>query len=124
MSNGTDILANDDPGQPTSRVVGRLVEILGAGLCAVIGAVKKTSSVREWVEGIEPTNERARVLRFALRVAKTIQERHGSAVAQSWFQGANHALGGEAPALVLQRAGNAEHVEASVADALRVFLDE
>ena len=78
MSNLTDILANNDPGEPMSRVVGRLVEILGARLCAVIGDVKQTSIVREWIDGKEPAVGRSRILRFALRVAEAIERRYES----------------------------------------------
>jgi hypothetical protein len=129
MINGTNILANDNPSEPTSRVVSRLVEILGARLCAVIGDVKQTSTVREWIDGKEPTVGRARMLRFALRVAQMIDARFGNISAQSWFQGTNHSLSDMAPALVLKRAGTcgvpeAIAAERSVAHALREFLDE
>lgn len=92
MSDGPDILSNDDLGEPTCLIVRRLVEILGARLCAVIGDVKQTSIVREWIDGKEPSVDIGRILRFALRVAESIERRHGSTVAQSWFQGANHSL--------------------------------
>jgi hypothetical protein len=128
MSKGTDITANDDSGEPTSRVVSRLVEILGARLCAVIGDVKQTSIVREWIDGKETPFGRGRVLRSALRVAETIEGRCGSTVAQSWFQGANHSLSDETPALVLKRASRGAErerfgAEENVSHALREFLD-
>jgi hypothetical protein len=111
-----------------SRVVSRLVEILGARLCAVIGDVKQTSTVREWIDGKEPTSGKARILRFALRVAESIEGRFGGITAQSWFQGANRRLADESPALVLKRSSRANEVEAeaceqSVLQALRELLD-
>jgi hypothetical protein len=129
MNNGPDILSNDNLGEPTNAIVNQLVEILGSRLCAVIGDVEQTSIVRSWIGGMEPTRGRARILRFALRVAEIIEGRCGSAAAQSFFQGANHSLADESPALVLRRvccAGDVEALEAArrVAQALFEFLDE
>jgi hypothetical protein len=128
MSEEADILASADSSVPTSLVVSRLVEILGARLCAVIADVKQTSAVRDWVDGVEPTIGRARILRFAFAVAKIIEKRNGRTTAQSWFLGANHTLGDESPALVLSRASSAREVEALLAEfcvlqALGEFLD-
>jgi hypothetical protein len=78
----------------------------------VIGDVKQTSPVREWIDGKKPTVGRGRILRFALRVAETIELRYGSTVAQSWFQGANHSLSDETPALMLKRAAHAGEIGA------------
>ncbi len=129
MSDGTDILTQDDSAEPTSLIVSRLVEILGSRLCAVIGDVERTSIVREWIDGIEPTVGRARTLRFALRVAETIEGRYGGVTAQSWFQGANSSLRDEPPSLTLKRVCRAGDVEAlgaeqRVAHALFEFLNE
>jgi hypothetical protein len=128
MSSGTNILAKSDGDEPTSLVVIRLIEILGSRLCAVIGDVEQTSTVREWAQGSEPTAERARSLRFSLEVAKSIEQRYGRATAQSWFQGANHVLSDQAPALVLKRASRAGDVDALRAErditrALLMMLD-
>lgn len=111
-----------------SRVACRLVEILGSRLCAIIGDVENTSIIRKWVDGVAPTLGRERILRFALRVAATIEVRYGGTQAQAWFQGANRALADESPALVLNRATRAGAAEALVAErsvirALRDFLD-
>jgi hypothetical protein len=126
MSDCSEILSNDGLDEPTSLIVSRLVEILGARLCAVIGDVKNTSTVREWIDGKEPSAGRSRILRFALRVAGKIERRCGSGAAQSWFQGANHALADEAPAIALKRtraAGDVTSVEQNVVLALRELLD-
>jgi hypothetical protein len=128
MCNEPDILARDNLGEPMSHIASRLVAVLGSRLCAVIGDVKQTRSVREWMDGLEPTIGRARTLRFALRVAVTIQQRYGSVAAQAWFQGANRALSDESPALVLKRAsvggeGKVLAAEQIVTHALRIFLD-
>jgi hypothetical protein len=128
MSNVSDFLANDELGEPTSLIVSRLVDILGSRLCAVIGDVKQTSTVREWIDGKEPTVGRERILRLALRVANAIAGRYGSDVAQSWFQGANHVLADESLALVLKRASCGGVVDALEAErkvnlALREYLD-
>jgi len=127
MSDGSEFLS-DDRGKPMSCIASRLVDILGSRLCAVIGDVEQTSIVRAWIDGVEPTVGRARILRFALRVAETIEERYGRAAAQSWIQGANHALADKAPALVLKRASRvgeakALSAERNIAQALRKFLD-
>src|SRR5450755_5031725 len=128
MSDETGILSNDDPGEPTNVIVSKLVQILGAHLCAVIGDTKHTSTVREWIDGVEPTIGRARILRSALRVAEALAGRYGGVTAQSWFQGANHVLTDESPAIVLKRASRAGDVETRSAErrmirALHEFLD-
>jgi len=128
MSDALDFLCHDDPPEPINLIMSRLVEILGSRLCALIGDVQQTGTVREWVEGKEPTGGRSRIFRFALRVASTIEQQYGSAAAQSWFQGANLALADESPALALRRATCAVAAEAISAErqvkrALRAFLD-
>jgi hypothetical protein len=128
VSNRTEFLGNGDNGEPTSFIVRRLVDILGARLCAVIGGVKQTSAVREWIDGKEPTIATVRTLRFALRVAESIERRYGSAIAQSWFQGANRTLGDESPALLIKSTSRETErerfrVEEYISLALRDFLD-
>jgi len=108
--------------------VARLVDILGARLVAVITNVKQTRTVREWIEGREPLGNRTQILQFALEIASAIKSRYDETVAQSWFQGLNHHLLDEAPALVLKNATEAEsHVvlehEKRVRDAARDFLE-
>jgi hypothetical protein len=108
--------------------VARLVEILGARLVAVIGDVKQTRTVREWIEGQGPQGNRLQILRFALQVAETIKQHYGEETAQSWFQGLNHHLLDRAPALVLKSANDAQldvvlSEEKTVLDALRNFLE-
>lgn len=114
--------------RPAGETVARLVDILGARLVAVIGDVKQTRTVREWIEGQEPQGNRLPILRFALQVAEAIKQRFGEETAQSWFQGLNHHLLDRAPALVLRGANNAQldivlSEEKSVLDALRNFLE-
>jgi uncharacterized protein (DUF2384 family) len=128
MCDGTEILTGNDHSKPTSLIVSRLIEILGSRLCAVIGDVKRTRTLRSWIDGERPAVGKERILRFALRVAEAIAERFGGGAAQAWFQGANRTLGDKAPAIVLKRAGNAGDVEALNAErnitlAVREFLD-
>jgi hypothetical protein len=108
--------------------VARLVDILGAPLVAVIANVKQTRTVREWIEGREPLGNRTQILQCALEVANAIKSEYDESVAQSWFQGLNHRLLDEAPALVLNSAVDAEpqaalEHEKRVLDAVLNFLE-
>jgi hypothetical protein len=83
--------------------VRQLVEILGSGLVAVVGDVKETRAVREWIEEKrEPSDRRRQIVKFAFYVALLISNRHGREGAQSWFQGLNAHLGDKVPALMLR----------------------
>jgi hypothetical protein len=113
---------------PQREVVSQLVDTLGSRLVAVIGNVKQTRTVREWMENREPQGHRLQVLRFALQVARAIKTRYDDVTAQSWFQGMNHHLLDQAPALVLKHITDesiAEVItgEQQVMEALRNFLE-
>jgi hypothetical protein len=115
--------------QPFAESVTRLVEILGAGLVAVLGDVKETRAVREWIEEKRhPSDRRQQILKFALYVAQLVASKYGREGAQSWFQGLNAHLEDEVPALVLRdlRDKNLDEVtkaERDVLAAARNFVE-
>jgi len=85
------------------QVVKELVEILGAGLTAIVANVGETRRVRLWMENAgTPSMRRQQIIRFALRVALILSQRHTREIAQAWFQGLNRHLGDEVPALLLR----------------------
>jgi hypothetical protein len=84
---------------PIESVVRELVDLLGLTTVAVIGGVKETRAVNQWMEGREP--QRPHVLRFALQVASMISTVADRSIAQAWFQGSNPHLDGRSPAVLL-----------------------
>lgn len=104
------------------EVVGSLRSILGARLCAYIGAVKETRAVNEWVEGSrEPSERTQRRLRLALQIAQTIADVDGPEVTRAWFQGLNPQLEDQSPARLL-REGAIDEVGPEIIAAERAFL--
>jgi hypothetical protein len=104
------------------EVVVSLRSILGARLCAYIGAVKETRAVNEWVEGSREPSERAqRRLRLALQIAQTIADADGPEVTRAWFQGLNPQLEDQSPARLL-REGDIDEVGPEIIAAERAFL--
>jgi hypothetical protein len=76
-------------GLPIGDVVGELVELLGATTVAVIGGVKETRAVQQWMIDREP--QRPHVLRFALQIAVMLARRADREFARAWFHAANPA---------------------------------
>lgn len=86
---------------PIERLVSKLVSLTGVVVAGTIGAVKSERAVRRWVAG-ERRPDREPQLRFAYRIASMIAATCGPLIVQSWFKGANSALGDRSPALVLR----------------------
>jgi hypothetical protein len=85
---------------PIEEVVRRLVDLLGATTVAVIGGVKETRAVQQWMTGREP--QRPHVLRFALQIASMIATNASRDIAKAWFHGANPYIDDEVPMLLLR----------------------
>lgn len=81
------------------EVVRALVDLLGLTTVAVLGGVKETRAVNQWMAGREP--QRPDVLRFALQLAFMLSTLKGKSVARAWFQGTNPRLEGRSPAILL-----------------------
>lgn len=102
--------------------VDALRSILGARLCAYIGAVKETRAVNEWAAGIrDPSEQTQRRLRLALQIAQAIADVDGPEVTRAWFQGLNPQLDDQSPARLL-RDGDIDEVGPEIIAAERAFL--
>jgi len=86
---------------PVKRVVGRLVEFLGARTVAALAGVKETRAVAQWTSG-ERDPQRPHVLRFALQLALMISDAAGREMAQAWFHGSNPYLDDAVPVFLLR----------------------
>jgi hypothetical protein len=86
---------------PIAEVVRELVDLLGATTVAVIGGVKETRAVQQWMGEREP--QRPHVLRFALQLGAMIAGQADREVAQAWFHGSNPGLNDEVPMLMLRK---------------------
>jgi hypothetical protein len=103
-------------------LVKELSNITGAKLVAYIAGVTETRAVHEWVEGgREPRDVTKERLRFAYRLARTIEEHDGPGVARAWLQGLNPQLDDRSPARML-REGNIDEVGPELVAALRAFI--
>ncbi|NYI44960.1 RecG-like helicase [Nocardioides aromaticivorans] len=108
---------------PTSELVARLRDLLGAKLVAYLGSVQETRAVRQWADPVDartPSTEVVNRLRMAYRITALLHEKDSAAVIQSWFQGMNPHLDDVAPARLL-REGNIEQVGPPVLAAARAF---
>jgi|ERR1700678_2720284 len=86
---------------PPKLVVRRLVEMFGPSLVAVIGRVKTTHTVRQWINGDTRPGEVSR-LQLALAVTELILEtEHDLSIIKAWMCGMNRRLGDRSPALVI-----------------------
>jgi hypothetical protein len=97
-----------------------LVRILGLKRTAVIGAVKDTRIVQQWIRA-ERTPQRSEALRTALQAARLLADSDGQDVAQAWFTGCNPHLKFESPILAL-REGNDPEVFSEVVRAAFEFV--
>jgi hypothetical protein len=77
---------------PASKVVEKLVEILGRKLTAYIGGDKDARAVDRWIGGGDICGEAESRLRFAFQVARTLSEHDSPAVVQAWLTGMNPEL--------------------------------
>jgi hypothetical protein len=108
---------------PASKVVEKLVEIVGRKLTAYIGGVKDARAVDRWIGGSEIYGDAEIRLRLAFQVARTLSEYDSPAVAQAWLTGVNPELGDRVP-LRLMRENEIDAVAPAILSAARAYLDD
>ena len=91
---------------PIKLVARELAETVGLKRTALVGGVKETRRVQEWILGSHQP-QRPEALRTALQAARIIADSEGPSVAQAWFTGCNPYFEFRAPAIVI-RDGNTE----------------
>ena len=106
---------------PASKVVEKLVEIVGRKLTAYIGGVKDARAVDRWIAGGEIYGEAEPRLRFAFQVVRTLAEHDSPSVVQAWLTGVNPELGDRVP-LRLLRESDIDAVAPAILSAARAFL--
>jgi hypothetical protein len=106
---------------PASKVVEKLVEIVGRKLTAYIGGVKDVRAVDRWIAGSAIYGDAESRLRFAFQVARALSEYDSPAVAQTWLTGVNPELGDRVP-LRLMRENQIDAVAPAILSAARAFL--
>jgi len=106
---------------PASKVVERLVEIVGRKLTAHIGGVKDARAVDRWIAGGEIYGDAESRLRFAFQVARTLREHDSPAVVRAWLTGVNPELGDRVP-LRLMCENDVDAVAPAILCAARAFL--
>jgi hypothetical protein len=108
---------------PASKIVEKLVEIVGRKLTAYIGAVKDARAVDRWIAGGEIYGDAESRLRFAFQVARTLSEHNSPAVVQAWLTGVNPELDDRVP-LRLMRENEIDEVAPAILIAVRAFLGD
>ena len=108
---------------PASKVVEKLVEIVGRKLTAYIGDVKDARAVDRWIAGGEIYGDAESRLRFAFQVVRTLSEHESPAVAQAWLTGVNPELGDRVP-LRLLRENELDEVASAILSAVRAYLSD
>lgn len=103
---------------PIEDVVRELVDLLGATTVAVIGGVKETRAVTQWLSGRAP--QRPHVLRFSLQLGSMIASEASTEIARAWFHGSNPQLGDAVPMLML-RDGTLSEIQGPLLTAARSF---
>lgn len=95
-----------------------LQDTLGTKLTAYIAGVTDARMVTKWVNGTQPAEDRARLLRDTHQIFQIILQAEDEYVARAWFIGMNPNLDDEAPADAL-REGRVKDVVA----AARAYAD-
>jgi hypothetical protein len=106
---------------PASKVVEKLVEIVGRKLTAYIGGVKDARAVDRWIAGGAIYGDAESRLRFAFQVARAISEHDSPAVVHAWLTGVNPELEDRVP-LLLMREKEIDVVAPAILSAARAFL--
>jgi hypothetical protein len=106
---------------PASKVVEKLVEIVGRKLTAYIGGVNDARAVDRWIAGRAIYGDAENRLRFAYQVARTLSERDSPAIVQAWLTGVNPELEDRVP-LRLMREREIDEVAPAILTAARAFL--
>jgi hypothetical protein len=108
---------------PASKVVEKLVDIIGRKLTAYIGGVKDARAVDRWIAGGAVYGDAEKRLRFAFQVARTLSEHDSPAVVQAWLTGVNPELGDRVP-LRLMRENEIDSVAPAILSAVRTYLSD
>ena len=108
---------------PASKVVERLVEIVGRKLTAYIGGVKDARAVDRWIAGGAIYGDAESRKRFDFQVARALSEHDSPAVVQAWLTGVNPELDDRVP-LRLMRENEIEAVAPDILSAVRVYLGD
>jgi hypothetical protein len=103
---------------PIEEVVRELIALLGTTTVAVIGGVKETRAVTQWLSGRAP--QRPHVLRFALQLATMIASDADREIARAWFHGSNPQLSDAIPMMLL-RDGDLRDIQGPLLTAARSF---
>ncbi len=106
---------------PASKVVEKLVEIVGRKLTAYIGGVKDARAVDRWIAGSAIYGDAESRLRLAFQVARAISELDSPAVVRAWLTGVNPELEDRVP-LRLMRENEIDAVAPAILSAARAFL--
>jgi len=106
---------------PASKVVEKLVVIVGRKLTAYIGGVKDTRAVDRWIAGGKIYGNAESRLRFAFQLARALGEHDSPDVVQAWLTGVNPELGDRVP-LHLMRENEIDAVAPAILSAARAFL--
>jgi len=119
-----DLLAHREALQlPASKVVEKLVEIVGRKLTAYIGGVKDARAVDRWIAGGAIYGDAESHLRFAFQVARALSEHDSPTVVQAWLMGVNPELGDRVP-LRLMREIEIDVVAPAILSAARAYLTD
>ena len=87
---------------PVSEVAGRLQDVLGQRLTAVVAGVNDAKAVGRWARGARsPHPDAERRLRNAYQVVGVLLEYDAPETIRAWFGGMNPHLGDHAPAQVI-----------------------
>jgi len=90
MLPGTDLFAHREALRlPASKVVEKLVKIIGHKLIAYIGDVKDARAVDRWIAGGAIYCQAEGRLRFAFPVVRALSGHDSPAAAQAWLSGVN-----------------------------------
>ena len=108
---------------PASKVVEKLVEIVGRKLTAYIGGVKDARAVDRWIAGSAIYGDAESRLRLAFQVARALSEHDPPAVVQAWLTGVNPELGDRVP-LRLMRDNEIDAVAPAILSAVRAYISD
>jgi hypothetical protein len=108
---------------PASKVIEKLVEIVGRKLTAYIGGVRDARAVDRWIAGGAIYGDAESRLRFAFQVARALSEHDPAAVVQTWLMSVNPELGDRVP-LRLMRKNEIDAVAPAILSAARAYLND
>ena len=108
---------------PASKVIEKLVEIVGRKLTAYIGGVRDARAVDRWIAGGAIYGDAESRLRFAFQVARALSEHDSPAVVKAWLTGVNPELGDRVP-LRMMRDNEIEAVAPDILSAARAYLGD